>query len=52
MSSPPPLPNYSCPKCQRVRAVLTHTRLGVLTFFCPDCEHVWDDDQATTSPRK
>jgi Zn-finger nucleic acid-binding protein len=34
---------FPCPSCKKTVALLTSERFGVRTFYCPDCEHVWDD---------
>jgi Zn-finger nucleic acid-binding protein len=37
------LKRFRCPACQAMKAVVTQERFGVVTFFCPACEHVWED---------
>jgi transposase-like protein len=36
-----PLPP-ECPKCRSRQVVLAFEGYSRKTYFCPDCEHVWD----------
>ena len=35
---------FRCPACEAMNAWLNLERYGVRTFYCPDCEHIWDED--------
>ena len=41
--SNPDLERFACPSCKSDEALLTATRFGIKTFFCPACEHTWDE---------
>ncbi len=41
---------FPCPSCKKTGAILTLHRYGVRSFFCPDCEHVWDEPLKETRP--
>jgi len=44
---PPSAERFPCPECLAAHAVLTGDRFGVKTYYCPDCEHSWDCDEAS-----
>ena len=51
MSDPPySLKRFSCPACKALQAVITFERLGRTTFFCPDCQHVWEEANLKRPP--
>jgi hypothetical protein len=36
------LTHARCPKCHSNQAVLAAEWFGQKSYFCPDCENVWD----------
>jgi Zn-finger nucleic acid-binding protein len=41
--SPEVVERFPCPNCKAVSAILTLERYGVRTFYCPDCQQVWNE---------
>jgi predicted RNA-binding Zn-ribbon protein involved in translation (DUF1610 family) len=39
----------TCRKCSSSRAILALDRFGVNTYFCPQCNEVWDNRQPDAS---
>jgi transcription elongation factor Elf1 len=39
---PPLLALFECPTCHKTEAVETAVRFGRTTYYCPNCQHLWD----------
>jgi hypothetical protein len=45
-------PGVRCPSCDSASVFKTDERYGVSTFFCTDCEHVWEVDAGRPRPQR
>jgi transposase-like protein len=41
---------FTCPACKATNAVVALERYGIRSFYCPDCNHGWDDDVQQKPP--